>query len=422
MSVEPTKKLNLKALWVDSSASEEVKHDSPQATIDIDQAISDTKEKEIITANDSKDTISNSEPTVTIQSESKPEEKSENAHRISFADIQKQITSPTTQETLQAKDIDNPSEDKKEDILSESITHPSDSKNNSPFKNSSSNSEEKNTPEAIQTGENDRDSNDHGNKEIELPKVKEAQIINTEASKSETPEKKEENKDVQILENANKAKQIMEEKNLKKKSKKKRFSFFRKKDKTQDKVKKGDDETDILETKKSNILIESQWEKEKEVNQEPKVKEEIHFSNYESHFKKESVNFLKRFQKFKYTPNTRVWMVLWLITITIICISALMVFFPERHSVEIYKASILEIAWKWEITPTQTPNIAPENNVQQEEEIKIEDDINIEDEGEVDNISETLPPEDILVEESTNIWKQEESKERLRQHLLNKYK
>jgi hypothetical protein len=125
--------------------------------------------------------------------------------------------------------------------------------------------------------------------------------------------------------------------------------------------------------------------------EEEKVPEEVDFKNYESHFKKESSNFLSKFQKFKYTPKTRVWLVLGLISISTFTIWALMILVPDKHSPEIYKASIIQILGK-----EKTITIPPVK------EIPI-----------------------ILIQEETieqqKIRKQEESKEKLRQHLLNKY-
>ncbi len=96
---------------------------------------------------------------------------------------------------------------------------------------------------------------------------------------------------------------------------------------------------------------------------------EVKFINYESGFQRKSVNLIKRIQNFKYTPKTRTWLVLWLITLCIGTISVLMIFFPENHSFSIYKASILEMYNGWEaidtsIVPTPIPVDVPETVTQ----------------------------------------------------------
>ncbi len=87
-----------------------------------------------------------------------------------------------------------------------------------------------------------------------------------------------------------------------------------------------------------------------------------------------------------------------------------MIFFPEKHSLSIYKASILNIATQdisqgseniTQSTPDiQTPDISiPEENSLNEEETENEPEVNAQDESAI----------------------RQEKKEKLRQHLLKKY-
>ena len=201
-------------------------------------------------------------------------------------------------------------------------------------------------------------------------------------------------KDKVALENASKTQSILkeEEEKSKKKEKKSLFSKFKRK-KTKNIEKKKWEKADLTTIDNWNI-------KENEQNIEAKTKKEkIHFLNYESHFKKESTNFLKRFQNFKYAPSTRFGMVLGMIGITILIIGGLMVFFPEKHSLDIYKASLIELSSQQD---TETP---------WPQEVIILEDI---DNKDAQTIPDNVPTQDITTED--------ESKEKLRQHLINKYK
>lgn len=158
-------------------------------------------------------------------------------------------------------------------------------------------------------------------------------------------------------------------------------------------------ENAVTEKKKKKFFWIFKRKKTTKIEKISEVEEEekkVQFTNYESHFTKESSNFLSKFQKFKYTPKTRVWLIIGLVCITSFIIWGLMVLIPDKHSPDIYKASLIQILNKEEITwntsikeeVIHTPNI-------KEKEI-----------------------EEAIIPETT---KQEESKEKLRQHLLNKY-
>lgn len=99
-----------------------------------------------------------------------------------------------------------------------------------------------------------------------------------------------------------------------------------------------------IEEKKMQVASK----KVKEVNETSQTetqrpKEIVHFDNYESSFKKASGNSLKKLRNFKYAPKTRIWLLLGLIWISTITIASLMVLAPDKHSIEIYKTSLLEI-------------------------------------------------------------------------------
>ena len=163
-------------------------------------------------------------------------------------------------------------------------------------------------------------------------------------------------------------------------------------------------------------------EEKREVEKEEKNKktesapvEKIEFKNYESKFKKKSTNVLKRIQDFRYAPKTRKWLLLGLVGVTTCIIAGLMILLPEKHSVDIYKASILEIYQEMKNekninSDTSTPSTTNDLPVRP----TVEDNpINIP----VENESED---NDIITEEE--IEKKEERKEKIKQHILEKYK
>lgn len=170
----------------------------------------------------------------------------------------------------------------------------------------------------------------------------------------------------------------------------------------------------ILEPPSKEVLefIESQKEV---VAPEIEKKEEtpVAFQNYESWFKKQSSNVLKRIQNFRYTPKTRTGFLLWLSILCFWSIALMMIFFPEKHSFSIYKASILDIV------TTEETSIAPEDVSPQEETIIPS--FTEEKSNEIEDIPEDENP--WLPEENDESWVnvRQEKKEKLRQHLLKKY-
>jgi len=67
------------------------------------------------------------------------------------------------------------------------------------------------------------------------------------------------------------------------------------------------------------------------------------FWNYESHFEKKSQSFIDAIRNFKTSPKTRIWLVIFLITITFTGIMGLMYIAPEKHGLQAYKWSIMQI-------------------------------------------------------------------------------
>jgi hypothetical protein len=177
------------------------------------------------------------------------------------------------------------------------------------------------------------------------------------------------------------------------------------------------------ETDKENKTLTQEQEEEK------KALEEVDFTNYESHFKKESSNFLSKFQKFKYTPKTRIWFTLSLICLTVFSIWALMIFLPNKHSPEIYKASIMQILTGKEKTLTVSPYtqkvlIGPTpkiiNGVLTPKIINGGPTQEIINGGPTQEIINGGPTQEII-NGVPMINKQEESKEKFRQYLLDRY-
>lgn len=141
------------------------------------------------------------------------------------------------------------------------------------------------------------------------------------------------------------------------------------------------------------------------------VKESIKFDNYESWFKKQSGNLIKKIQNFRYTPKTRVGLLIALIALCVSTIASLMIFVPEKHSFEVYKASILDMVQNEPALPSPPPdvtNIIPTNTP-----LIGEDTWAI--------TPEEIPEDTSLDTTDTHSGNSQDKKEILRQHLLKKY-
>jgi len=401
MSVEEKIKLNLKALNpkkiddVDISESIEKTESSHEDTI-LDEEISTPKWEETA-------------PEIALTNDSKP--KTSNV-KISFADIKKQIDSKNIQENTESipvatEDIKEkmqelprvePQQDSKKEIASSEDTTPSLSL------------------KKIWVTETKQDNIDLGDSETTdtIPE------FNNSSEKIESHKDPINNPvqdttdDILVVEWENQDNQrvwktqdskpdwVQENKNTKKKS---LFSLFKRKWKKEVQKLQEIDKNNTTETEKG---------------------EKIHFANYESYFKKESTNFLKKFQNFKYTPSTRVWLLLSLISMTVIIISSLMIFFPEKHSLDIYKASIFDTQWENQEQDSSfsTPNTAnPVQETSEEIEQIIVLENEIEDEKDIPkSLEQLLIAERNKAKNETNISKEEKSREILKNHLLKTYK
>jgi len=161
----------------------------------------------------------------------------------------------------------------------------------------------------------------------------------------------------------------------------------------------------LKKSKKSSKLLTKNEDK-KEKTPEEKKEEEVHFDNYTSSFEEQSLNVLKRIQNFKYAPSTRIWLLLSLVWVTGVIIFSLMVLFPEKHSPEIYKASILQALWKAPIIEEVPEDIINTPKMNQDM-----DDIDTDDQ---EDSSDITPSE-------KEIQRKEESKKKIKDYILNKY-
>lgn len=140
-------------------------------------------------------------------------------------------------------------------------------------------------------------------------------------------------------------------------------------------------------------------------------KKKIEFTNYVSDFEKESENVFKKIRNFDYSPKTNIVFLLSIVSITILIIGTLMVFFPEKHSLKIYKASILELTHK---------NRPQKHQIDQKKNGDLSQDIDNAPSSDMSsNINTKKDPA------STEIWKEmsqeERQKELIKNHLIKKY-
>ncbi len=112
-------------------------------------------------------------------------------------------------------------------------------------------------------------------------------------------------------------------------------------------------ENTVKEDDTNNEHKEEVKEKWNYIKKEEIIKKWDMFWNYKSDFAHKEHKIIKKVteQKKKLRerlnePKTRILLVWWLITITAISISALFIIDPERHSLEVYKASIINNSQK----------------------------------------------------------------------------
>ena len=176
----------------------------------------------------------------------------------------------------------------------------------------------------------------------------------------------------------------------------------------------------VSENQKNNLGVwdTSQGTDEAGKNLKWETKEEqIKFKNYKSKFKDESDNLLKHLRRFNYTPKSRIGFLISIITITSLWIWLLMTLFPEKHSLEIYTASLLDIytwwnsvdkseEYEWDILFTY-------NDMQQHSSDESEDTVDKLIQDEIQNPDNT--------EDINNIDQAEEEMYRIRNFLMEKY-
>jgi len=144
-------------------------------------------------------------------------------------------------------------------------------------------------------------------------------------------------------------------------------------------------------------------------------KKEVAFHNYTSSFEEQSVNVLKRIQNFKYAPKTRMSLVITLITLTSLCISSLMIVFPEKHNTQVYKASIIGILQKQNNTISDTQEFKAPTNIWNADTTATLP------EGEISNqeqSQDTSMPQTLWEIEAQ---RDEENKEKIKNFILDKY-
>lgn len=114
----------------------------------------------------------------------------------------------------------------------------------------------------------------------------------------------------------------------------------------QNKNKASNKKLEMQKQKEAEALLKAQQEEVQKASQMQDAensKEKVEFKNYESDFHKQKQHIYKKIRSFKYGPKTNTSFVISLIAITIFSIALLMVFFPEKHSISNYKASLIQL-------------------------------------------------------------------------------
>ena len=124
---------------------------------------------------------------------------------------------------------------------------------------------------------------------------------------------------------------------------------------------------------------ELEWETEEEKEEFDEL-----FTNYKSDFKKEEKSIFKSIKEKRLKikakirmPKTRLSLLIWLISLTVIVISSLFIFFPEKHNLKIYKTSILnakkQYFWNKQIVENKKTKIKNTESNKIKEEISIDE-------------------------------------------------
>lgn len=167
------------------------------------------------------------------------------------------------------------------------------------------------------------------------------------------------------------------------------------------------------ENKKEQQIIDDKTEAENQLkNWKDDPKSEIHFNNYTSHFEKQSKNVFNKIRNFRYTPKTRNGLLVMLIMCTWVVIAGLMMFFPEKHSFTLYKASILEIYDQWWVTKWKGWVESIDNDIDTDKDLTNDT---------YTNESELNPEDDNGLPIKTTETDEATRKNKLQEHLINKY-
>lgn len=380
MSETQIKKLNLRALKgdVDTTSSKEVEEKAAE-----NAAATQTEDKK-------------TSWNIVQEAEKEKSDTQPSVKKISLKSMKKE-TDSWTQETEAKNEPQALKNSEKEEEKEENITKISLKKDDTQIdKNKDTETKEVTTKSKKKEEEKEENITKISLKKDDAPKIEENENQTEEGGiKNEKEEKKEENKlHSEVQENSEDILGNTLSKNA------------------------NEQQKDIAEEFLKKINEEEQKELEKEQKNKKTENipdEQVEFKNYESKFKKKSTNVLKRIQDFRYAPKTRKWLLLGLVGVTTCIVSGLMILLPEKHSVDIYKASILEIYQDMkneENINSDTSTSLPTNDLPVRPTIE-------------DNPIKTpveVEPEDNDIVTEEEIEKKEERKEKIKQHILEKYK
>lgn len=184
-----------------------------------------------------------------------------------------------------------------------------------------------------------------------------------------------------------------------------------------------DKESDIQKSEIKKDTQELGWDTwNLKTSQKPK--EDVKFANYKSKFEDESENIINKIRRFRYTPKTRTGFLASLIILTWLGIWLMMIFFPEKHSLSIYKASLLDI-YAWDQNARQEEmydHLLSHHNHQQEDTTDAWEDMQDTEDKEAHLLDEDTSKRDIENWDTQDIDTLEESMYRVRSFLYDRYR
>lgn len=149
--------------------------------------------------------------------------------------------------------------------------------------------------------------------------------------------------------------------------------FWSKKEENKEDIKENENKDELIcldnncEKVEKKSIIESKEENKEKIQEKKEL-----FSNYKADYKSEQLTILQRIKKLKNLPKTNYKFVFWLITFTAIWIWLLFYLNPKDHSIQNYKASIINIINKDEIEKKRLQIEEEYKKVQEELKWKIE--------------------------------------------------